>query len=281
MKKANLLKTIILILMILIILIAILAYLNLFNKSNNENQKIQNYEEISIKDRYECNEIQYISMSIDDLILIYFDDYKTYMLENPEQAYNLLDKEYREKRFGNIDGYKTYIANNKEMISNNSLESYKISVDDEKSQYICLDQYGNYYIFTENAIMDYTVILDTYTIDIPQFTEKYNSATDQQKVALNIDKFIQAINSKDYKYAYNCLADSFKNNYFKTQEDFENYAKENFYSNSTVGYKEFDTQGEYYTYSVILTDKETGAQKNKTFIMQLGEGTDFVLSFDR
>lgn len=281
MKKANLLKTIILILMILIILIAILAYLNLFNKSNNENQKIQNYEEISIKDRYECNEIQYISMSIDDLILIYFDDYKTYMLENPEQAYNLLDKEYREKRFGNIDGYKTYIANNKEMISNNSLESYKISVDDEKSQYICLDQYGNYYIFTENAIMDYTVILDTYTIDLPEFTEKYNSATDQQKVALNIDKFMQAINSKDYKYAYNCLADSFKNNYFKTQEDFENYAKENFYASNTVGYKEFDTQGEYYTYSVILTDKETEAQKNKTFIMKLEEGTNFVLSFDR
>ncbi len=280
MKKSNLLRIMILILIIMIIFIIILGYLNK-NKDINEDEKIQNYEEISIKDRYECNEIQYVSMSIDDLILIYFDDYKTYMLENPEQAYNLLDKEYREKRFVNIDGYKAYIENNKEMISNNSLESYKISVDDEKSKYICLDQYGNYYIFTENAIMDYTVILDTYTVDLPEFTEKYSSSTEQQKVALNIDKFMQAINAKDYKYAYGCLADSFKNNYFKTQEEFENYAKENFYASNTVEYNEFDTQGDVYTYSVILTDKETGEQKTKTFIMQLGEGTEFKMSFDR
>ena len=129
--------------------------------------------------------------------------------------------------------------------------------------------------------MEYTLILDTYTIDLPEFLEKYNNSTDQQKVALNIDKFMQAINAKDYKYAYNCLADSFKNNYFKTQEEFENYAKENFYSSNNVEYNEFDTQGDVYTYSVILTDKETSEQKNKTFIVKLEEGTEFVLSFNR
>ncbi len=167
------------------------------------------------------------------------------------------------------------------LIKSNLVSYMTTTTYEGKTEYICLDQYGNYYIFTENAIMDYTVILDTYTIDLPEFTEKYDNGTEQQKVALNIDKFMQSINAKDYKYAYGCLADSFKNNYFKTQEEFENYARENFYESNTVGYNEFNTQGDVYTYSVILTDKNTGEQKTKTFIMRLGEGTNFEMSFNR
>ena len=129
--------------------------------------------------------------------------------------------------------------------------------------------------------MNFSIILDTYTIDLPEFTEKYNSANENQKVALNIDKFMTAINAKDYKYAYNCLAGSFKNNYFKTEAEFENYAKANFYESNTVAYNTFETQGDLYTYSVTITDTKTANKKQKTFIMQLGEGTEFVMSFDR
>ena len=161
------------------------------------------------------------------------------------------------------------------------LSQYLKTKEPDYTQYVCVDQNGNYYIFRETSAMNYTVILDTYTIDLPEFLEKYNTASDQQKVALNIDRFMQAINDKDYKYAYNCLADSFKNNYFKTQAEFESYVKKNFYENSDIKYNEFKTQQDLYTYSVIFTDKKTGEKKNKTFVMQLGEGTKFVLSFNR
>lgn len=33
------------------------------------------------------------------------------------------------------------------------------------------------------------------------------------------------INRKDYKTSYKCLADSYKNNYFKTEADFANFVK--------------------------------------------------------
>lgn len=247
----------------------------------------KNIDEIVLEKRIEnieannTNNVQYEIITDFDMSLKYLTHYKINAINNPELEYEYLDKEYKEKKFGNIDNYKNYIEINKEWISNINLESYQVKKTDESTRYICIDQYGNYYIFTETAVMNYTVVLDTYTIDLPEFTEKYNSATEQQKVALNIDKFMQAINTKDYKYAYNCLAESYRNNYFKTQEEFETYAKENFYESSTIGYNEFDTHGEYYTYSVVLTDKKTGEQKNKTFIMQLNEGTEFVLSFDR
>lgn len=198
-----------------------------------------------------------------------------------QEFYNNLDEEYRNKKFGTFENFKEYMIKNDERYSTMEIDKYQKTVTNNYTQYVCIDRKGNYYIFNENAIMDFDIILDTYTVDLPQFIDKYNVASEQQKVAYNIDRFIQAINDKSYYYAYNCLADSYKNNYFKTQQEFENYAKENFYANNTVEYKEFNMEGELYTYSVILTDKETAEQMNKTFIMQLGESTDFVLSFNR
>lgn len=250
------------------------------NKYNNINEirLDERTEEIALN---ENNEFVYNRISEESIIRNYISYYKTNALKNSTIAYNLLDEEYREKKFGDIEKYKKYVNDNKEMISSSILNSYQINNNDGYTQYICIDNLGNYYIFKETAIMEYTVILDTYTIDLPEFIEKYNNGTEQQKVALNIEKFMQAINTKDYKYAYNCLADSFKNNYFKTQAEFENYARENFYENSTVEYNQFESQGDIYTYSVILKDKVSGEQKTKTFIMRLGEETDFEMSFNR
>ena len=247
----------------------------------------KNLDEVVLENRVDqieennTNGVQYENITDYDLALKHFTHYQLNAIYNTEKAYEYIDKEYREKKFGSFEAYKIYVDNNKEIIANSVLESYQVKEDGETTRYICLDQNGNYYIFNETAVMEYTVILDTYTIDLPEFTDRYNSATEQQKVALNIDRFMQAINAKDYKYAYSCLADSYKNNYFKTQEEFEIYAKENFYANSTVQYKEFNLESNVYTYSVMLTDKTTGEQKNKTFVMQLGKGTEFVLSFDK
>lgn len=131
--------------------------------------------------------------------------------------------------------------------------------------------------------MKYTLILDTYTIDIPEFTDKYNTATDQEKVILNLNKFMLALNDGDYKYAYNVLDDSFKTNNFPNYASFETYAKSNFFSNNTFDYAEFgNTAGTYYTYTVNITDAsgESSNTTTKTFIMLLEDGTDFKLSFN-
>lgn len=223
-----------------------------------------------------------IRITNEDLIQGYINDYKRLSLAFPELLYNnFLDEDYRNKRFGSLDEYKKYVNDNRNIISGINPASYKVTEQSNYTQYTVMDDNGKYYIFNSKGPSRYRILLDTYTIDLPEFIEKYNNGTEQQKVALNIEKFIQAINTKDYKYAYNCLADSFKNNYFKTQADFENYAKENFYASNDVTYNSFEKQGDLYTYSVTLTDKQTNEQKNKTFIMKLGEGTEFVLSFDR
>lgn len=251
---------------------------------------------VNSKDDLEKVKIDYVISSIDEnyinvfsdvkstqeqIAVDYFSDYKNILLSDTSLAYNYLDSEYKKQRFENKENFDNYLINNKEMIETIRIEKWNVKEYSNYIQYTCIDQYGMYYIFREYDTLKYSVILDIYTLDLPEFLERYNSANEQGKVALNIQKFIQAINEKNYYYAYNCLADSFKNNYFKTQADFENYAKENFYASNDVTYNSFEKQGDLYTYSVTLTDKQTNEQKNKTFIMKLGERTEFVLSFDR
>jgi len=249
------------------------------NVTNIENGYTLSIEEENIEQNRN-NKYNYQIITDEAYVESLASSYQEQLLYNQSLAYNFLDEEYGNKKFESFEEFQEYINNNSERYSTMQIEKYQKKVNDNYTQYVCIDKNGNYYIFNETAPFVYSVILDTYTIDLPEFLEKYNSATEQQKVALNIDKFISAINDKDYKYAYNCLADSFKSNYFKTQEDFENYAKETFYSESSVAYNEFDIEGDLFTYAVTITDKDTGNQMKKTFIMQLGEGTKFQLSFD-
>ena len=68
----------------------------------------------------------------------------------------------------------------------------------------------------EEEVGKYSVVLDTYTIDLPEFIEKYNSANEKTKVGLNIQKVFDAINNEDYEYVYNKLDNTFKQTNFKT-----------------------------------------------------------------
>jgi len=215
-----------------------------------------------------------------DMVSKYLASYKENIIYNPEEAYNLLDKSYREARFGNIEKFKEYVENNKTTLTQATVSKYKMSKTDDYTQYTILDQNENYYIFRETAVMEYSVILDTYSIDLPEFIEQYNEGTEQEKVAMNIDKFIQAINAKDYAFAYSKLSDGFKNNYFKTQASFEKYVKENLYEANEISFNNFNNQANIYTYTTIIKDKTTGQTKQQNFVVKLNEGTKFEMSFE-
>lgn len=211
-------------------------------------------------------------------------DYKNKLMYDLESAYNTLDEEYRNAKFENYAEFEKYVQNNYNELVTINIKKYSKNTTEDYIQYVFEDRQGREYIFKEKATMKYSIILDTYTLSIPEFVQKYEKANTQEKVILNLNKFMMAINDKDYKYAYSTLADSFKQNNFPTLESFETYAKQNFFDNNEFEYGKYEAEGEtYYTYSVSIKDK-TGQDTNsrsKTFIIQLKEGTDFVLSFNK
>ena len=217
-----------------------------------------------------------------EYVKLIFDDYREKMQNNPEKAYDILYEEYRDKRFKGIQDFENYLDEKYLNISYIELSKYQINEYEEYIEYICIDEENNYYIFKEKGVMDYTVQLDTYTIDSQDFIEKYNKGNEQVKVGMNIEKIFQALNNKDYEYVYGKLNETFKNNNFVSVEKLENYMQQNLFDNNKVEYVEFSKEGDIYIYDLKISngdDEESSDVRNMTVIMKLLDDTDFVMSF--
>ena len=242
----------------------------------------------------------------EDKVKKYFYDYIENAVYYKEFAYETLDKEFKEKRFGSLENYKKYLSTNNKILQqmelNKSkkytdfntydeyqkyyteklqlgLRNYKVNKYDDYTQYICKDYNNNYYIFKVTDDMKYSVILDTYTVDLPQFKEKYDSSNEQERVILNIDRFFKSINNDDYKFAYSCLSDGFKNNYCKSVSEFENKINNSIFKNNNIEYLDFKNEGEIYIYNIKVFNEDKSSSKSMQIIMKLGNDTNFVMSF--
>lgn len=227
------------------------------------------------------NKFSASSPGYETIIKDYINIYKRLAIGSPERMYELLNKEYREKRFQNVDGFKEYVEENKQKIISINPEKYKKTEYDEYTEYICIDQNDNYYIFNERKVMDYDMILDTYTIDLPDFITKYDSQKDEQKAALNVNKIVSAINEKDYKYVYNKLNATYKNNYFSNYDTFVQIMKNNFYDSNELSVEKCESVGQNtYTATIKLTNSKDETQtKSMIITVKLLENRDFEMSF--
>lgn len=279
---------------------------SVYNKRISETSNVNKGTEKKIE-KNEYNNVEYKDYDNADIAKLYFDDYINKMLTDTETAYNMLDKDYREKRFGNIDNFRSYVNENKEKLeltykvdtltnndfelysdyvdfkwknSNLGIKQYSVETRNEYVQYICADAKENYYIFNAKYPMDYTVILDAYTIDLPDVLEKYNSSSNENKVAMNIEKIKTAINNKDYRYVYNKLNNTFKETNFKTEESLKEYLQSNIYINNNFECSSVQKQDNVYVAQVKVMNMDNTTQTKKIkVVMKLKEGTDYEMSF--
>ena len=229
------------------------------------------------------NKIKNDNITDQDMAINYFNDYKYNILNNIEKAYNSLDEEYRNKRFGSLEEFTKYIQDNITIFRNITIEQYICDKYEDYTEYICRDQNENIYVFKETAIMNYTLQLDTYTMPTDNFIEEYENGNVEKKVTMNIGKFIDMINNFDYKSAYNVLNQSFKEKYFKTEEEFKQYMKNTYYECNAIDLKDFSNENGTYVYTCIMRNKfydDTDPGKDINIIMRLKNGTDFEMSFE-
>ena len=248
--------------------------------------------------------------SNEDLCRLYYTNYIRLMLTDIEEAYKLLNEDYKKSKFSNIEAFKKYVDSNKKsyeliykvetadstsynshldyynFIQNNAqyqMKSFAVNNNDEYTQCLCGNITGSNYIFNVIYPGEYEVFLDSYTIDIPAFTEKYEKSTNENKVALNLEKIRGAINTKDYQYVYEKLDETFKKKNFDSLQKFKEYVQNNFFEYNDFGYKEIKQEGKVYAASFDVsnsTDKEKYADSYNV-IMRLDEKNKFVFSFSK
>lgn len=227
------------------------------------------------------NTFEYTTVNSEQMCRIYLNDYKDKELNNPEEAYSMLDDEYKKIRFPTYEDFQEYLNEYRNIIQNSVLTSYYSEIKDDYTEYILVDNYNNSYTVRSTGIWDYKIMLDNYTIKVDTYDEEYSKLDDNEKVQANVHIFLQMINTKDYAHAYEKLSDGFKSNYFNTLESFEDYIKNNWFSYNILADIDISEEANSYVCDVTLRDGAGRAanQTNKTIIMQLREGTDYVMSF--
>lgn len=251
-----------------------------------EFSKYANVKDIPLSDEdtsIELNDNNYFSYTVmqeNDIMLKYFSYYKRLMQENPDMAYLLLDEEYRNKRFGSVEEFKNYVSKNQEDIQTYVAKEYEVNNLEDGTEYICQDQYKHSYIFKVSAVMQFQVKLDTYTIESDEVKQRYQNADERRKVEMNVDKWIQMLNYRDYKAAYAVLDETFKAQYFQTVEWFEEYMRGKFPYYYGLNLSDYSNEAGLYIQKILLTDITAKIKMTvpETIVMKLTDD-GFVMSF--
>ena len=253
--------------------------INIMDENSFELAKRESNIKINIE-KNEYNEI--INRYINDSQKCYefFNDYINTIKNNPAEGYKLLDEQYKNARFGSIENYINFINSKQSNTKDLILTQYDIDLKEEYEQYLCIDHEGNYYIFRRTDFMNYTVLLDTYTIELPEFIEKYDGATNEQKLQLNITKIIDAINNKDYQYVYNKLDENYKNNKFNNLASFEKYIKACFFEINKINSASYRQEADVYIFTLGIGNKvdENSGTRMVKILVRLLENRDFEIS---
>ena len=221
-------------------------------------------------------------MTYEDISKEYFSKFKRIIQIRPNLIYNYLQEDYRIQRFGDLESFENYVETNLEEITGVQIQKYAVNNYENYTEFVCMDQYENVYIFHETEPMEFTLMLDSYTIISDNFKETYDSSGEQYKIAMNIDKWMQMLNNRDYTHAYEVLDETFRNNNWGSEEAFEQYMRENVPLHYDVEYKTYSSENATYVQRIDLTDitGKTGETISLNIIMQLKDNYNFVMSFE-
>ena len=259
---------------------------NNFTYEVTQMTKCKNIEDINIDEKIEeikeneNNKYTYNRISDREVMEKYIVYYENFLKNNPKKAYELLNEEYKEKRFNTYNKFTEYIKQRKETLSDIKIVGMKTYKNNEIEKYILTDQNNMNYIIEQTSPMNFNIQLDDYTISNEENEKEYINATDLEKVQLDVDKFINILSNYDYESAYSLLSEEYKINNFETLSKYTKFLEKNFYNNKIYSIEkiEKDLQDYIVTVKVKENDRTASEEKINKIAISLGENTDFTMA---
>lgn len=146
----------------IVIIIAFVVIKLIIDNNNLSINSNETDEYDMIYKKYDINEYSVINISDEQLANIYLNNFRYYLFNDIEFAYNLLDEEYRNIKFGSIDSFREYVNNSK--YSDYTIEEYSVATDKRFIEVHILND--KKIIFKINGVLDYKVYLDDTTVEI-------------------------------------------------------------------------------------------------------------------
>lgn len=105
------------------------------------------------------NKFEVTTVTDMDLCALYLSDYKYNIKHNVNLAYNIIEDNTKNEYFSTFEEFKKYIDDNYLKIKNSYLSKYQVYNDNNKSNYVCVDNNNITYEFYENSILKYTMAI--------------------------------------------------------------------------------------------------------------------------
>lgn len=245
---------------------------------NNE-KIIGNIADTAIQQANENNVYEYKNITDKQMADHYFRNYMNMLKYQPNKAYELLDREYKNIKFSSYNDFERHI---KEREHSLNLKEYKVLKGDKYTIYICKDKYDFIFLFKQTELMNYTVQLDDYTIKDDELIKQYEDMDELDKGANSIMQFFEMINMKDYKVAYDKLNEAFKQNNFKNEQNFEEYIKQKTFNVNNVNIKSYELETDTYIYNVTVKDALGSSTQEYIYriIVNSLENAEFKVTFE-
>ena len=114
-----------------------------------------------------------------------------------------------------------------------------------------------------------------------QKLEKLKELNERDRMEYYFSEFISYIKDENYSKAYELLYPEFKENYFKTQEEFRDYVRKIYPKSIAFSYNDIQRQGYVYVLIIDVIDptQKSDAKKSQRIVIQENDFNDFVLSF--
>lgn len=138
------------------------------------------------------------------------------------------------------------------------------------------DKQENVIVTEKNVISENTTNSDNDVIT------KLKAMSERERMEYYFSEFIEYIENGEYQDAYNLLYPEFKDNYFKTLEDFKKYVDKTYPEFVSFNYNDIERQGYIYVLSITVINPEVKIDqsiKNQRIVIKENDFNDFVLSF--
>ena len=127
----------------------------------------------------------------------------------------------------------------------------------------------------------------TEQISTPKTDEevrKYLSTLgEKSRIEYYCGEYIKCLKNKDYEKAYNMLYSEFKQKYFQTLDEYEEYVEKIYPNFFAVQYDDFSRQGDIYVIRLIIIDpknsEKSGEENSQRIVIKENDFNDYVISF--
>ncbi len=140
-------------------ILTILAYFLIKDKPDDESNFVEYLK------NYKINELIPINVDEEAIAKKYLAEYTKLIFKNTNEAYELIEKEYRDIKFKDVNDFKEYFTSLvDDSFFDAEIKQINITNFGEYKQFYIVDSSNMTYVFREYSINDYKVLFDLFTV---------------------------------------------------------------------------------------------------------------------